>query len=442
MAKSFKGGIHPPYHKNLTKDKEIRTASEPKEVVLPLSQHTGTICTPLVVVGDTVKVGQKIGDSDKLISAPIHASISGKVKAIEPRLHPSGSKILSIVIESDGQNTVHESIAPFPPLEKLTREEIRKIVRNAGIVGMGGAAFPTHVKLSPPPEKKISHIIINGSECEPYLTCDHRLMLEEPEKIILGTKAIMKAAGAINGIIAIEDNKPDVIKIMQKLIKGTLNLKVIIVKTKYPQGGEKQLIKAILNKEVPSGGLPMDVGVVVNNVGTAAQIAKTLLTGMPLIDRIVTITGSGVKNPSNLRVKIGTSIDFALQECGGLQGETGKIMFGGPMMGLAQTSVDVPITKYNNGVIVLSRKEVTILRDDPCMRCGKCIEACPIGLMPNFLGDAGQTSNWKRAKELSVKDCIECGCCTYVCGSERLLVHYIKLAKNALQNKLEKRKTK
>jgi len=347
---------------------------------------------------------------------------------------------MAIVIESDGQNTIHESITPFPSLEKLDKRDIRRIVRSAGIVGLGGAAFPTHVKLEPPAEKHLEYAIINGSECEPYLTCDHRLMLEEPENIILGLKAIMTPTDAKKGIIAIEDNKPDAIKVMQKAVQNEPNIKVVVVKTKYPQGGEKQLIKAVLNREVPSGGLPMDVGVVVNNVGTAAQIAKTLKTGLPLIDRVITVTGKGVKNPSNLRVKIGTSIQFAIDQCDGLEGETGKVISGGPMMGLAQTSLDAPIIKGSSGILVLDKNEIINLNDGPCIRCGKCVETCPIGLMPNFLGDAGQNGNWKKAETLHVKDCIECGCCSYICGSQRHLVHYIRLAKNALQNKLEPRK--
>jgi len=300
MLKTFKGGIHPPYHKELTNSKPVEIADLPKKVIIPMGMHIGAPCEPIVKVGDTVKRGQKIGEAKGFVSVPAHASISGKVTAVEPRPWPGGGLMMSVVIESDGKDEVYEGITPPKPLSELTPDEIKNLIREAGIAGMGGAGFPTQVKLSFPPEKKVDTIIVNAAECEPYITADHRLLLERPEDVIFGLEAIMKATGINQAFIGIEDNKPDAIEVINNAVKGKEGIEVVVLATKYPQGGEKQLIYAVTGREVPSGGLPMDAGVIVNNAATCAAVATALKTGMPLIERITTVTGSGIKEPKNL----------------------------------------------------------------------------------------------------------------------------------------------
>ena len=415
--KTFPGGLHLKEEK-LTAQSPIRTAKPTKKVSILLSQHTGAICEPLIKIGDQVKVGQKIGDSSALISAPVHSPVSGKVLTIDLQLHPDGRMIKGIVIENDYQETIHESVKSYPDLNQLSPDEIKKAVREAGIVGLGGAAFPTHVKLS-----QVEIVILNGSECEPYLTVDHRLMLEEGEGITYGLKAILKATGATKGLVGIEDNKPDAVKAMEKT-----GLEVVPLKVKYPEGSEKQLIKSITGREVPPGGLPMDVGVVVSNVGTAAQIARTLKTGMPLIERVVTVTGRAIKTPANLKVKLGTSFADLIEECG-LIAEVGKVIMGGPMMGLAQFSLEVPVIKATTGIVVYPGEEVEIVKPTPCIKCGKCVEVCPVYLLPNILEDAAENQRYDLCQEYHILDCMECGLCSYVCPAKRELIHWIKIAK-------------
>ncbi len=314
FLKTFKGGVHPDYQKDLTSGKPAEKAAEPKQVSILLLQHSGAVNEPLVKVGDSVKVGQKIGDSDKYVSAPVHASVSGKVIKVEPHLCFTGAMVTAITIESDGKGEIYEGVKPYP--DNLSPSDILQAIREGGLVGMGGAAFPTHVKLSPPKDKKIDALLINGAECEPYLTCDHRIMLEEPDWIASGIDFLKKVLGVSDAYIVVESNKKDAVELLKQKI---LDVKVIEVETKYPQGGEKQLIKAAVGREVPSGGLPFQVGVVVVNVGTCAQVAKTIKTGMPVVERVVTVSGKHLKNPKNLLAKIGTSFKDLIDQCGGLK---------------------------------------------------------------------------------------------------------------------------
>jgi len=441
MIRKLRGGIHPLEEKN-TKDLPIRQATEPKQVVIPLQQHTGVPCQPLVKIGDQVNVGQKIGDINAFISAPVHSSVSGKVVAIEPRAHPLGPTVLSIVIESDGKNLVDENVRPKGNLDSLTPAQIKDAVREAGIVGLGGAAFPTAVKLFPPEGKKIDTLLLNGAECEPYLTADYRLMVERAEEIIYGMKLLMKALNVQQGIIGIEDNKPQAIKTMITQIKKSdstdynlrnqelKKIRVISLKTKYPQGSEKHLIKVMLDREVPSGGLPLDIGVVVNNVGTAFAVYEAVVTGLPLIKRTVTISGDGVKEPGNLEVKIGTLFQEVIDQCGGLNGKVEKVIMGGPLMGLAQYTTEVPIIKGTTGILLL--KDSGIIESQPCIRCGRCIDVCPMYLMPTMYALLVEHKKWEETEKYSIVDCIECGCCAYVCPSKIPLVHYIKYGKAEL----------
>jgi electron transport complex protein RnfC len=411
--KTFKGGIHLEYHKGSTAGKPVREAREPKTAVIHLSQG-GAPCQPVVKVGDTVKVGQKLGDSDKLISAPVHSSVSGKVTAIDNAPHPNGSITKAVYIESDGRR------------EKT--EPVRNIsVREAGIVGMGGGSFPAHVKLNPPAGKKIDTVILNGAECEPYITCDHALMLEDPRSIVEGLAEIMNAVKAENGIIAIEDNKPDACRKIKEVI-GRTNIRVELLETKYPQGGEKEIIYALLKREVPSGGLPMDAGCIVSNVGTAHAISRSKKTGMPLTERVITVTGA-VKEPSNLRVKIGTKIIDLIDDCGGFSGKPKKIILGGPMMGITQHTLDTPVAKCTTCVLVLDEKDAKLFEEQPCIRCCRCVDACPVQLTPNFIADYSQNELFEKAVDKGALDCIECGICSYVCPTRRELVQWIKLAK-------------
>ncbi len=402
-------------------------------VVLPLSQHVGAPCEPLIQVGDKVKAGQKVAESSAFCSAPIHSPVFGEVKAIEPHLTFTSAKVMSIVIAPFEEQQEERIVVPRDETE-LTPEVIREIVKEAGIVGLGGAAFPTHVKLSPPKEKPIDTVIINGCECEPYLTVDHRNLLEKPEKIIDGLKLIMKTVSAKQGYIAIEDNKPDAIETILKHCEKEVEIDVVALKTKYPQGAEKQLIKAILKREVPSGGLPFDVGALVQNVGTTIAISEAVREGKPLIERIITVSGQGIKEAKNLLVKIGTLARELIDFCGDVVGETGKIIFGGPMTGYALFTLDVPVVKGTSGIVVIPKKMTPELRDqiDLCIRCGRCVEACPSRIMPNFILDFTLAEKLDLVEKYGVLDCIECGCCGFVCPTKRPFVQLIRYAKGKI----------
>lgn len=425
----FKGGIHPPGRKDLSQGKPIVTLPPPEKVVIPLSQHIGAPAEAIVKVGDTVKRGEKIGEAKGFVSVPVHASISGKVTAISSFPHPAGKSLTAIQIESDSLDEWSEEIKENPNYKNLSPDEIRSIIQNAGIVGMGGAAFPTHVKLSPPANKKIDTLIINGAECEPYLTADHRLMLEEPEKVLEGTAIVAGVLSLKDVYIGIEDNKPDAIKAMIEAAKSFNDINVVSLPVKYPQGGERQLISAVTGKDVPSGGLPMDVGVIVQNVATVAAVYDAVRFGKPLTERIVTVTGSGVKEPGNFRVRIGTSSLKLIEAVHGFKEEIAKIIAGGPMMGTAQYTLDVPVVKGMSGLLFLPQNEVKKYTPEACIRCGRCVAVCPMGLLPNMLGIYAELDRFEDAEETNILDCIECGSCAYVCPSGRPLVHLIRYAK-------------
>ncbi len=435
--KTFKGGTHPPSYKEATADKPIEEISLPSEVVIPLTQHIGAPNKPLVAQGDKVLAGQKIGEIETFVSAPVHASVSGKVKAVEPRPHFLGIKMPSVVIVLDEEQEESK-------MEVSSKEpepsEIRMLVREAGLVGLGGAAFPTHVKLSPPKEKPVDVVIINGCECESFLTCDYRQMLEEAHDLVDGVILIMKVLGAKRAFIGIEDNKPEAIEHLQKQVSGLHNVEVIVLPTKYPQGAEKMLINVVLGREVPSGGLPMDVGALVQNVGTTIAISKAVRQGKSLTERVITVSGSAIKEPKNLRVKIGTPLEHTINACGGFSKEPEKIIVGGPLTGFAQFDLSIPIIKGTSGILALTQDEISLapLNQTACIRCARCIDHCPIHLMPNYYAVYGELGDWDMVESFNVMDCIECGICSFVCPARIPHVQYIRLGKAGVLAKAKK----
>jgi electron transport complex protein RnfC len=427
-TKTFVGGVHPVYNKERTAGQSIELAKVPNVLVFPMSQHIGAPCQPLVKVGDRVLQGQKIGESEAKVCVPVHSSVSGKVIAVENRAHPRGQMGLAVVVENDGKDEQAPPFADPRGWEELSPAEIVHIVREAGIAGLGGAAFPTHVKLVPPATATIDAVILNGAECEPFLTSDHRVMVERAGQVIEGLRIILKAVGVNKGYIGIEENKPDAILALTQEIAGDANIEVVPLKVKYPQGSELQLIHSILGREVPSGKLPADAGVVVNNVGTAAAIAEAVLTCRPMIQRVVTVTGSLVENPKNLLVRLGTPFRDLLEQCG-LKGQPAKVINGGPMMGVTQGTLDVPVIKGVSGIVVLSEAEAAPLEPRECVRCARCVDACPISLQPLFLAQFAEHEMWDKAKAYHALDCKECGACSFICPSRRPLVQNIRLAK-------------
>ncbi len=440
--RSFRGGIHPPYNKEGTQHVAVRQAKEPATVTIPMSLHIGAPCKPVVKKGDTVAVGQKVGEATSFVSAPVHASVSGTVKAVEERPHPNGSNVLSVVIESDGKDTVDPAIKPYGDYQQYSSSEIINIIKEAGIVGLGGATFPTHVKLTVSPDKHVDSVILNGAECEPYLTADDHLMQDRPEKVIAGLHIAMRALDVSKGYIAIEDNKPDAINAIVGVCKGDDAVEVIRLKTKYPQGAEKQLITAVTGREVPSGGLPADAGVVVMNVGTAAQVATTFETGMPLYKRYVTCTGDVVKNPATLEVLVGMSYQEVIDECGGFVQAPAKVISGGPMMGVAMLRTDIPVMKGTSGVLCLSKEAAQTPKPTACIRCGRCASVCPIHLQPFLLADYAQHKRWEDCDELHALDCVECGSCSFICPAKRTLVSSIRVGKRQVQAERKKKAVK
>jgi electron transport complex protein RnfC len=431
MTYTFKGGFHPEGNKNSTEGKSIVEISTPEILIIPLSQHIGAICEPIVTVGDLVFVGQKLADSKAFVSVPIHSSVSGKIIAIEKKPHSVIGECMSIVIENDFKYEIHPDIKPIKDFDKLSSKELIAHIREAGIVGMGGATFPTFIKLSVPEGKKVDTIIINCAECEPYLTADHRIMLERPFDIIDGLKIIMKALNVNKGIIAIEDNKKDAYAVLKNESKGFSEIEVILVKTKYPQGAEKQIIDAVLKREVPSGKLPIDVGVVVQNVATSAEISTYFRTGMPLIKRVLTVSGSGTSEPQNLLVKIGTPFSY-IADFVKIKDNIKKVIAGGPMMGITQFSLDVPVIKGTSGILFFTDKEYSEYKTSDCLRCGRCVDNCPLRLMPFMIVGNAKINDFENAEKYGLKDCCECGVCSYVCPSRIKLVQTIKTTKAKL----------
>ncbi|MBN1562147.1 electron transport complex subunit RsxC [candidate division KSB1 bacterium] len=438
-SKSFPGGIHPPGNKKTTESLPIEKCPAPPSVVIPLQQHIGAPSKPIVATGDALRIGDSISESGGFVSVPSHATVSGTVSAIEVRPHPLGVKVLSVVIENDGQEKWRDDIGFDENYRELGKKEMINRIHAAGLAGMGGATFPTHVKLSPPADKKIDTLILNGAECEPYLTSDHRLMLEEPEKIVRGMEILFKILGAKSGAIGIEGNKPDAIKVMrQKIAELGLPFKIHALHVKYPQGAEKQLIKAITNRRVPAGGLPMDIGCVVHNVGTAAAVYDAVACKRPLVERVVTITGAGVKTPKNLLIPIGTPFSHVFNHCGGLTDDAGKIIMGGPMMGLAQSDLAAPVIKGTSGLLVLNEKQSRRKQEQPCISCAHCVDACPMALLPKMLSQFVKHERFASAESYNILDCIECGSCAFVCPANINLVHWIKYGKLKVMQKRKK----
>lgn len=422
---TFTGGIHPYDGKALSKDKPIQDILPGRELAYPLSQHIGAPAKPVVAKGDRVLAGQKLAEGGGFVSAPIHASVSGTVKAIEPRRVATGDMVMSIVIENDGQ--YEEAEHPVPaPWEEMGREEIIELIREAGIVGMGGAGFPTHVKLSPRKPEEIEYCIANCAECEPYLTSDYRRMLEEPEKLVNGLKIYLKLFGNARGILAVEDNKPDCISLLKKLTKNEPKISVKALRTKYPQGGERQLIYAVTGRKINSTMLPADVGCVVNNVDTLVAVYRAVAEGKPLTERIVTVTGDAVADPRNFRVRIGTSYADVLEAAGGFAQPPVKIICGGPMMGFGMFGLNVPTTKTSTALLALTQDEVSMMKPGPCINCGRCVEVCPGRVIPSRLADYAEHYDEEAFLENYGMECCECGCCSFVCPAKRPLTQEIK----------------
>ncbi len=433
-VKTFKGGIHPKDMKFATNNKSIVDITAPKTLVFPLSQHIGAPAKPIVAVGDSVLAGQKIAEADGFVSANVHSSVSGTVVAIEPRPHPNGSRVNSIIIENDEQDTICDDMKKYT-FDEATPEVIVATVKEAGIVGMGGAAFPTHVKFSPPADKTIKYVIINGAECEPYLTSDHRAMLETAQEIIDGLKLTLKVFGLKTGYIAIETNKPDAIRHMTycAVKEKEYSIRIIPVKTKYPQGSEKHLIKAVTGISVPGGKLPVDVGVLVNNIDSCAAVARAVLKGQPLTKRIVTVSGDCIAKPQNFRVPVGTSFEYLIENSGGFVKEAAKLIMGGPMMGMALNSLDVPVIKGSSGLLAFSEDMVPLRVQKNCLRCGRCVSGCPMNLMPFMIKEAVIAEDLERLQKLNIADCIQCGSCSYVCPAEQNPLGYIRTGKAKLR---------
>lgn len=434
---TFKGGTHLTYNKELTSNLNVEISKPPEEIILPVSMHIGAPSKPIVEVGDKVKMGQKVAEATGFVSVPIHSSVSGEVIKIEPRLHPNGQKVLSIIIKNDMLDTPDEAVKPRESYKDLSSKEIINIIKEAGIVGMGGATFPTHVKLSIPEGKKVEYLILNAAECEAYLTNDDALMQTSSTDILKGFEIVMYALGVEKAYVGIENNKPRAIeKMAQSAQELNLDVEIYSLATKYPQGSEKHIIKAITKREVPSGKLPIDVGCVVLNVATAKAIKDAVLDGKPLTERIATITGHGIKEPKRMAVKIGTPVEHVLEQCGGFTNAV-KFILGGPMMGIAHFSSDVPILKGGSGILLLSDKEADLSEVKDCIRCGRCVTACPMGLLPLMISNNSIKGDFDKSEQYNAMDCIECGACSYVCPTKRMLVSNIRVAKREI---LAKRK--
>lgn len=426
MAKlTFVGGVHPYEGKELSKDKPIREVLPKGDLVYPLSQHIGAPAKPIVEKGDHVLTGQKIAEAEGFVSVPIYASVSGTVKAIEPRRVVTGDNVMSIIIENDG---LYEEIEypPVKPIEEMSREEIIEIIKEAGIVGMGGAGFPTFIKLSPKEPEKIDFVIANCAECEPYLTSDYRRMIEEPEKLVEGLKVSLRLFPNARGILAVEDNKPDCVEKLKALTKDEDNISVRALQTKYPQGAERQLIYAATGRKINSSMLPADAGCVVNNVDTIVAIYHAVIEGKPLMHRIVTVTGDAIADPRNFIVRIGTNYHELIEEAGGFKKEPVKIISGGPMMGFGIFDLDVPTTKTASALLCLTEDDVSAMKPSPCISCGRCVDVCPGRVVPKMLADDAEHYNEEAFLAHNGMECCECGCCSYICPAKRPLTQMIK----------------
>ncbi|CAN5618081.1 electron transport complex subunit RsxC [soil metagenome] len=432
-SNGFRHGVHPPERKELTVHLPIRRMPYPDEVVLPLRQHAGKPARVLVARGDHVERGDKIAAADGYMSVPMHASAAGTVVDIDWCPHPDGSMVEAVRIAVDRHSVQVPRPRLVPHWESLSGGEVAAAVQEAGVVGLGGAAFPAHVKMVPPKDTKVELLILNGAECEPYLTTDHRIMVEHPERVQFGARIMMAALGVERAVIGVENNKPDAVARLRATLPTDLDITVYPLSVKYPQGAEKMLIHALTGREVPSGRLPVHVGVVVQNVGTIATIAEVFETGLPLIERVVTVSGRGISRPMNLLVPVGTRLRDVIDHCGGLNGDAAEIVFGGPMMGMVQADLDTPITKGTTGVIVLTHEETSSRVRYPCIHCGRCLDACPVFLMPQQLGALAQLGRYEEMEHLNLSDCMLCGSCSFVCPSHIPLSQMFGLSKAALR---------
>ncbi|MCQ2094765.1 MAG: electron transport complex subunit RsxC [Bacteroidaceae bacterium] len=446
--KTFRiGGVHPAENK-FSAAEPIKIAELPKIAVFPLGQHIGAHAKAIVQKGDKVKVGQMIAEAGGFVSAPIFSSVSGTVQKIDAVTDASGYGKPAIFIEVEGDEWMEgidrsDSLVTLSDRPDLTDKDIIEKIRNAGVVGMGGACFPCHVKLTPPPGSKPEWVIINAVECEPYLTADHRLMLEHADEILVGVSLLMKAVNVDKGYIAIENNKPDAIRLMTEKAKAYPNIEVVPLKVKYPQGGEKQLIDAVVGRQVPAPpALPVSVGAIIQNVGTAFAVYQAVMKNKPLFERVVTVTGKSLAHPGNFLTRMGTPMSQLIDACGGLPEDTGKVIGGGPMMGKALLSTDVPVCKGSSGVLIMNGKEATRAEAEPCIRCAKCVGACPMGLEPYLLSACAQHQMWDRLEQEDITSCIECGSCQFTCPSNRPLLDYIRLGKSTVMGIIRSRNAK
>ncbi len=436
---TFKGGVHPYEGKELSEHKPVQILMPKGDLVYSMSQHIGAPAIPLVKKGDKVLAGQKIGEASGFISANVICSVSGTVKAVEPRRVANGAMVNSIVVENDGEYTAVEGLGADRDPAKLSKQEIRDIVKEAGIVGLGGAGFPTHVKLAPKDESKIEYILVNGAECEPYLTSDYRLMMEEPEKLVGGLKVILQLFDNAKGVIGIENNKPEAIKKLQELVKDESRIEVCPLQTKYPQGGERSLIYAVTGRKVNSSMLPADAGCIVDNVDTVISVYNAVCKTTPLMRRVVTVTGDAIANPQNFQVKIGTNMQELIEAAGGFKTEPEKLIAGGPMMGMALFGTDIPVTKTNSALLCMSKDEVAANAETPCIRCGKCVSVCPSHIVPVKMMKAALKGDCKAFEKVGGMECMECGSCTFICPAKRPLTQAFKeMRKTVAANRRKK----
>lgn len=431
--RTFRGGVHPPPRKDPTEHVPIVDMPPPERVVVPFSQHIGAPSKPVVKRGDEVVAGQVIGEPQGFVSVPVHTPISGKIVAVQPMPHPLGAWVESAVIEGDSEERWVEGVGEQRDWTQLDVDTIKSLIEGAGIVGMGGATFPTHVKLSPPTDQPIDMVILNGAECEPYITADHRLMLERAEEIFEGLKIILKVLNSSRGYIAIEENKPDAIETMAALAQAEPTIEVVPLHVKYPQGAEKQLIYALTRRTVPAGGLPMAVGCLVQNVATAAAVYRAVVWSTPLVERVLTVTGGGIVEPKNLRVRIGTPFRDVIAFCGGYADDASKLVMGGPMMGLAQATDEVPVIKGTSCILILGKQEAPMeVQPRACISCGRCVEVCPMNLIPTMIARLVEHQRWEEAEAYGILNCFECGSCSYGCPSKIHLTQLFKYGKSVI----------